>query len=89
MSVMDERIKYLEHRMQVLTKEMNEALNELATAVSGIMKVNRMYQVSTQEQFEELRKHTGLVTVDIVTAHDEQEKEKQSGTNIPKPITGE
>jgi len=64
---MSETYAVLSHEMQVMhqqinamARDMDAALNTVAETIQGIMKVSRMYQLSVQEQLDEIRKHINL-----------------------------
>lgn len=55
------RLKVLEQKFEVVMRETNGALGQLATSIEQIVKVHRMFTAYVDENLTELKKHTGFV----------------------------
>lgn len=55
-----QRLKLVEQQIQVMRNDMNKALNEIMDVVTKMMTANRMFQLYTDTNLGELRKHAGL-----------------------------
>jgi hypothetical protein len=60
MSMELDRLKLVEQKLEVIMKETNDALNQLATSINHIINIHRMFTAYVDTNLTEIREKVGI-----------------------------
>lgn len=73
---MIDRFQLLDQKIEAIRGEMNMVLNDMATTLDRMIKMNKMFQIYVDENLRELREKAGLtgalITDDVSAAEPER-----------------